>query len=276
MKAFCLIRRGPEYRSDAFHAGLQACGYRVVEGWNDGAPGRDDVLVIWNRYGSGEVAAQIFERAGAHVLVAENGYLGEGSPVRSSYALALRGHNGSGKWYEGAEDRFAALGLDVAEWRGSGGHILVCGQRGIGTPGMASPHNWHYDTAQRLRELTGREIRVRPHPETRGLGVTPPPLEQDLDGCHAVVIWSSGCGLKALLAGVPVFYAAPAWSAAISGRRLHDIFASEGAAIEHPMCDDRARLRALRSVAWQQWSLAEIASGLPLRHLLGRPVSVAA
>jgi hypothetical protein len=274
MKAYSLIRRGPEYRSEAFAAGLRACGYRFVEGWNGQVPAREDVLIIWNRYGLGEAAAEIFEKAGAAVLVAENGYIGRDAQGQQLYALARGGHNGSGSWHEGPEDRLAALGLQLKPWLGESQarHILVCGQRGIGSALMASPPNWHFDMAEKLRPLTTREVRVRPHPETRGLGVKLPELARDLENCWAVVIWSSNCGVRALVEGVPVFYAAPRWSAAAAALRITDA----AQALQCPMTSDEMRLAALRSVAWQQWTLAEIADGLPFRYLLGHPVSVAA
>lgn len=260
MKAFSLIRPGPEYRSEAFAAGLRAVGYKYVP-WHGGTPGRDDVLIIWNRYGHGEAAAEIFERAGARVLVAENGYIGKDKDGRQLYALALNHHNGAGHWHVGKEDRWAALGLELKPWRQAGEHVLVCAQRGIGPKGVAMPPNWEHETVAKLLTLTKRPVRLRPHPETRGLAVKPPPLEQDLENCHAVVVWGSGSGIKALVEGVPVISQMPNWigQSACGPQKLSDIEAPQTLAVRTAM---------LHSMAWAQWTLEEISAGLPFKYLL--------
>lgn len=264
MKAYSLIRRGPEYRSDAFAAGLRASGYKYVEGWHGNTPGRDDVLISWNRYGLGDAAAEIFERAGARVLIAENGYIGRDGDGQQLYALALNHHNGAGHWHVGQADRWAALGIDLQPWRVSGEHILVCAQRGIGPKGVAMPPNWEHETVAKLLALTKRPVRLRPHPETRGLAVKPPPLEQDLENCHAVVVWGSGAGIRALVEGVPVIHEMPNW---IGRAACGDIQIDQ---IEAPRSLG-AREAMLRALAWAQWTLAEIAAGLPFKYLLQTP-----
>lgn len=259
MRALLLIRDAPHYRSDAFRSGLTACGFRVVRDLADPKPG--DVLVCWNRYGTAELLAERFERAGARVLVAENGYLGTDGWGRQFYAIAEGQHNGAGRWHVGSADRLALMGpLGLTPWRATGGHILVTGQRGIGSREMASPHCWAEDVARRLKQITRREIRIRPHPETRGVTVPPIPLEQDLRGCWAVVTWASGAAVKAIVAGVPVFHEAPHWI--LSGAGTRDI-----REIEAPWMG--CRHPHLQRLAWAQWKVDEIASGLPFRLLLG-------
>ncbi len=270
MKAFSLIRRGPEYRSDAFAAGLKACGYQFVEGFPGGAPSRDDVLITWNRYGHFDEVAKIFERCGCQVLVAENGYIGRDKNGQQLYALARNQHNGAGSWHVGKEDRWSALGIELKPWRADGKHVLICAQRGIGSPVTAMPQGWPEGVAARLGELTRRDIRIRLHPETRGLTVEVRPLEDDLRDCWAVVVWGSGAGLKAMAAGIPVLSAMPNWigsSAAAADLRQ----------VEDPLPYKRdARPQMFHSLAWAQWTLDEIAAGTPFRHLLNRPNQEAA
>lgn len=255
--AYCLIRSQPHYRREAFDAGLARAGFTVRETRPVKArPG--DLLVIWNRYSDYEVLADAFEKEGGKVLVAENGYLGADTEGRQFYALAVHGHNGSGRFPEGGPERFAALHLQPANWRESGEHVLVCGQRGIGSRTMASPPDWHNQAARRLRSATKRPVQVRGHPEA-----APPPvgtLAENMAGAHAVVVWSSGSGIKALMAGYPVYYDAPRWILEGASRRL-------GEDIEAPKVDDAARLRALERMAWAQWSVAEIESGEPFVRL---------
>jgi hypothetical protein len=259
-RAYCVIREQPHYRHDAFHAGLKACGFHVLNQQLPPEPPRPgDILVIWNRYSDREVSADKWEKLGGTVLVAENGYLGKDAGGIQYYALARHGHNGSGQWPDGEGSRWQALGIELQPWRRhDSGHILICGQRGIGSRSMASPAGWHEDVARRLRAHTKRPVRIRLHP---GNDAPKVPLEQDLEGAFAVLVWSSSSGVKALVQGYPVFYEAPHWICAGG--------AQKGIAnIEAPLHDDAARLKALQRMAWAQWNIEEIALGEPFRYLL--------
>lgn len=250
-RALCLIRDLPHYRRDAFVTGLAAAGFEVKQGFFQPSPG--DVVVMWNRYGGNDEIGSRFEAAGAHVLVAENGYL----PTRDEHGRQLYAVSRD-QHHHGGVTRRASVPFAVP-WRKptETGHILVCGQRGIGSKVMASPPGWDEGTAYKLRKITGREVRIRKHP-----GNQPPPvaLEHDLAGCHAVVIWSSNAGIGALLAGVPVFYAAPRWIAEAAALPL------QGADIEAPFLGDRTA--GLLNAAANSWSVSEIERGEPFRHLL--------
>lgn len=219
-----------------------------------------DVVLMWNRYGENHDLACRAERAGATVLVAENGYLHGRHDGGDYYALAIGGHNGSGRWHVGGRERWDALGVELKPWRTDGEHIVVAPNRPFGRPDMMMPLNWASDAERRLRRLTTRPIKVRAHP-----GNNPPtvPLEDDLRAAWAVVIWASSAGVKALVDGVPVICEAPYWIC-------------KGAADANAECvekiDDRGGLvtreAALRRLAWAQWSVNEIASGEPFRYLL--------
>jgi hypothetical protein len=255
MKAWNLTRADMHYRHEVFSAGLRAAGYDVRSGAPEAKPG--NLLLIWNRYGAYHDQASSFERGGGTVVVAENGYLGKDADGNQFYALARGGHNGSGQWYVGGPERFAALGIELKPWRTDGNHILVCGQRGIGSPTMASPPNWHEGAAERLRKQTKRPIKIRTHPGNKEAAV---PLSADLAGAWACAIWSSSSGIQALVAGIPVLFDAPHWVCAPAGGTL--------ASVESPPMDDAARLTAMQRMAWGQWTLDDITSGEPFRRLL--------
>lgn len=262
MKAWCQIRPQPHYRRDAFVAGLTAAGFEVSFGTPAGVrPG--DVLLLWNRYGPWHDMACHFEAAGGTVLVAENGYIGADANGLQHYALAIGGHNGSGRWIIGSPVRLRDLGLQVQPWQDNpDGHVLVCGQRGIGSPSMASPAAWHDDVARRLRQVTRRKVVIRYHPEMRGAPQAQPTLAEQLHGAWACVVWSSSAGVKALVQGVPVFYEAPHW--------VCEKAAPQGVAgIEQPWRNEANRIAGLNEMAWAQWSLDEIGRGTAFRHLLG-------
>jgi len=266
--AYNLTRRDIWYRHDSFSRGLTAAGYEVRHTLGRARPG--DVLLIWNRYGEYNAAANRFEAEGGTVIVAENGYLNGPKEGGDSYALAIGGHNGQGSWPHGGPERFEALGIALQPWRIDGGHVLVCPNRSFGRPGYIQPVDWPHHIARRLAKYTRREIRIRPHP---GNDAPKKPLAADLAGAHAVVIWASSAGVHALVAGVPVISDAPAWI-------CHG-------AVDHALeciekIDDRGGLQsretALARLAWAQWRLAEIEEGTAFDHLLrpARQAQVAA
>lgn len=256
MRAFCLIRGEPHYRRWAFERGLEASGYQV-HGAARCAPNPDDILVIWNRYGRFAAEAMAFERAGARVIVAENGVFGRDWRGAHWYSLALtHPAAGGGQFPEFGPGRWDSWGVEICEWRNMGKEVIVLAQRGIGPPGIAQPIHWHRQAAEQLRRLTNRIIRIREHPgENAAI-----PLEEDLRQAHCVVTWASGAALKALLLGVPVFYGLKGWCGAAAG-------AVFGTNIEQPNRQDR--LPTLRKLAWSTWTTDEIATGQPFANLLG-------
>lgn len=257
-RALVLLKPSPHYRRDSFVAGLKRIGFTVDPARLE-RPEPGDVLVTWNLTGGLEAMAQRYKAAGARVLVAENAYLSP--PDKPMYALSLGGHNGAGTFPAGGPERWQALGIQPKPWREGGKHILVCAQRGIGSREMASPHAWHQKMAEKLQTVTRRPIRVRNHPGNRASGA--PSLAHDLRDAHACVIWASAAGVRALVEGVPVFYAAPHWicgHAAMRIKHAHDL--------EQQLVSDADRLAALQRMAWGQWTPEEIATGEPLRRLL--------
>lgn len=267
-RAVCLIPDKADYRHDAFQAGLQAAGFRVD---NSVAPitrpTADDLLVVWNRYGSRHDTATRFEAVGAPVIVAENGYVGAtetsyAKPLSADgaqlYALALNRHNGCGGWPVGAAGRWREQGIQVAPWRKNGHHVLLLPQRGIGVPPAAMPRDWEELTLRRLKSLTNRPIRVRRHP---GNMPATRPLASDLRDCWAAVTWGSGAAVKTICMGVPVFHDLERWIGARAALPL-------AANVEQPLCDDAAREAMLDDLAWAQATTTEIATGEPFLRLL--------
>jgi hypothetical protein len=256
LPAYSLIRKQPQYRHDAFLAGLAAAGYETRQGapWWPAGPGH--VLVIWNRYGDIERIADRFEKEGGTVLVAENGYISTaGLSARDQahagvnggtfYAISRHAHNGRGCWPDGGPGRWEALGIALQPMRHAGDYVLICPNRSFGMAGGIMPHNWADLVAS---EFKGEQVRIRHHPGNHRSEV---PLEQDLAGAKKVVIWSSSVGIHALIQGIPVDCRAPWWICKQAANR-----------------EDDARLQALQRMAWAQWTVDEIASGEPFRRLL--------
>lgn len=256
MKAVCMIRELPHYRRHAFVEGLQKAGYSITDSLALPSS-KDDLLVIWNRYGQFESRANNWEANGGTVLVAENGYVGKDQDGLQYYALAVHGHNGSGWFPVGDEDRFSKLNIELKPFIHRKGYYLVCGQRGIGSALMASPPNWHERARNYLRSLKPLpEVKVRLHPGPHDPVVK---LEDDFAGASICIIWSSSSGVKALIEGIPVKYDAPHWICSPSATRLRS---------GEMLRDEGARLHALQRMAWAQWSVAELASGEPFVRIL--------
>ncbi len=264
MRAYCLIRREPHYRREAFELGLKAAGYQVT----DQPPQRGqagDVLVIWNRYAHWEQMADRFEREGGTVIVAENGYIDPGRHTdRRWYALAVGGHNGQGKWPDLGPERWKAiaprLGVTLAPWREHGEHVLVCPNRDFGRAGHIMPANWAQRTVDELRKYTKRPIRVRAHP---GNNKPERELAEDLRDCWAMVIWYTSAGVQALLSGIPVICTAPAWICKQAAASRLDGVEQLGR-----FTFPDSRFTAFRRLASAQWHVDEIQTGEPFRHLL--------
>jgi hypothetical protein len=250
---------------------LRVAGFEVQPREPEGAVRAGDALVIWNRYGRSEQIANRFEREGGIVFCAENGYLGTGGEVPKYaanagpkpglyYALALSQHNGAGRWKTGDAKRFRQLGVSLTPWRQHGDHVLVCPSRGIGSAKLRPPSNWLTDTVQAIQERTKRPVRVRLHP---GNGAPKKPLDADLQNAWAVVIWSSSAGVHALVRGIPVVCLAGSW---ICKRAAY----AEIKSIDETQVSisEEQRLAAMNDLAWCQFTLEEIASGEPFRHLL--------
>jgi hypothetical protein len=252
--AHLLIRQAPQYRRDAFAAGLQACGFTLA-GEPRALPGPGDVLVIWNRYGRNHETAKRFEAVGARVWVAENGPLGR--DFRGEHWYSIMGGNpaGGGFWPDYGARRWDSLGIGICEWRNAGREVIILAQRGIGPPGIRQPDGWHRQAADRFHLKGLGPVRIREHP-----GENPcTPLLEDLRDAKCVVTWASAAALKALLWGVPVLYGYEQWIGRAAGTHLR-----EG---QRPEITRPERLPVFHALAWTMWRTHEIATGAPFRLL---------
>lgn len=246
-----LVKDGLHYRKEAFRHGLSVHGYTHKHRIEDPGPG--DILCIWNRSFAGAEEAERFERAGARVLVAENGLLGKSFLGGNWYSIAW-GHvaGAGGYWPEGGKDRWDALDVELLPWQRGGTETIILGQRGIGERGIKSPEDWAASTQARIGG------RIRMHPGKYEVKVT---LEDDLAQAACVVTWASSAALLALKLGVPVWHELPCWIGAKASRPLRD-YPGES------LRDDAARLAVFRKLAWACWRIEEIDSGAAFAHLL--------
>jgi hypothetical protein len=247
-------------RRQAFINGFARLGFSVHQHQPTGPINPQDVAVIWNLTGRSNQSAEMAQRGGGALLVTENGYYdGNG---QKSYAIALDGHNGSGRWFSGDRHRLDRLNIDFKPLRpnAESGRVLIAAQRGIGSQLMRSP----YDFEQQVRaKIEGRhhgrfKATVREHP---GRHQPQRPLLDDLQEADALVVWSSNCATTALIEGIPTFYCAPTIVTALAARNFHKGFPTE------PTTED-VRQEVFQRMAWAQWTLDEIESGEAFDTLL--------
>lgn len=240
MRAFLNLRYAVPERHNAFTIGLSRLGYEVHRGVTN-KPEHGDILVTWNRIGTGQKAALDFEHAGCKVIVTENASWGNDFRGERWYHIALGRHNTKGMYPVGDSSRWDSLCVDLPPFRGEG-ESLILPQRGIGSPPTAMPLSWT-KTAQKRHGC-----RVRWHPGTR----TTTTLEKDLEGIKTVITWGSGAAIKALMMGCHVISDMPDW-------------------IGYQDNTEADRLRMFRELAWAQWTLGEIAEGTPFARLIHWP-----
>ena len=253
MKATVLAERWPLKRFEMFREGLQHIGYQV-----DHRPEVTDLLVIWNRYRDGAELADRFDDEGKPVIVAENAYIPEDGAGRRYTALALDGHNGSGRIHVGGKERWERMEVELRPWRDGGEWILLCSQRGIGAPGMAMPPLFF--------EIARRWILDFPQNHHFHIEERKPPSrdtsQAELAGLwcklQAVVVWTSNMATEALIQGIPAVYLGP-----------HHIMEGACGSLRHlPNPDKPDREKAFQRLAWAQWTKEEIQHGHPFAWLL--------
>lgn len=247
-RACCLLRSLVHYRRDLFEGALQRAGFTIVGPAHHPEPG--DLLLIWNRRGPEDALARKYEAAGARVMVVENAYIGPADGEKA-FAISLGSHNGAGQWRVGGPERWDSFGLELKPWR-RGEDVVLLPQRGIGQTGVAMPRDWGTRTLQRL-QAQPRRLVYRKHP-----GDKSEPYEA-LRNAWCACTWGSGAAIKALVAGVPVFYDFPQW---IGGESARFGFGD----LEKPWRGNR--LPMLRRLAWAQWRLSEVQSGEAFDWLL--------
>lgn len=262
-----LPTRFEDQRHEAFKQGIQKLGYEIRQ-WSDAVqPTRNDLVLGWNAYGPTYNAMRKAAQSGGRALVFEEAYIRK---VRGEqyFACAIGGHNGSGRWNVCGPERWESWGIDVKPWRRDGDHILVCGQRGFGYNTMAMTTEWPDTVLPRLRQLTNRPVWFRGHPKRRAK--TPganydkftdftQPIERDLEGAWACVVFTSNSATNALLAGIPALFDGPNIVTAPSSIRGLDT-------VDEPIL--MGRDKGFISLSWAQWSVREFQTGEAFGWLL--------
>ena len=266
---FGALNSGPVF--EAFAAGCKKNGIRVTE-HNSAA----DVAVIWSQLWIGRMAAnravwQEFTAAGRPVIVLEVGQLMRGV----TWKMGINGVNARAQWGEGTESQRAnKLSMRLRPWH-QGDHILIAMQRSDSEQwaGLPAAEQWLEHAVNRILEHTDRPIVVRPHPRQRlkpipGVKIQQPQalrgtydefdFRSSLGRAWAVVNENSGPGSQAVIDGVPAFVGADSMALPVAN--------TDFAQIENPRMPERSAW--LEQLCHTEWTLGEIAAGLPLSRLL--------
>jgi len=258
---------------DAFKKSVKKLGHKAVENSKD-----SDVDVIWSVLWNGRMARNhaVWQQARQRnkpVIVLETGGIRRGT----TWKVGLNGINRDAYFAPSGntDARAKKLGLSLRPWREEGKYIIVCGQhdRSEQWQGLPPITEWLQQTVRDIRQHTDRSIVFRPHPRCPVKAIDKkidvifqkpiksPGSYDDFDlrfnGAHCVISWSSNPGVHAILNGIPAFTSASslAWPVANS----------DYSQIESPLMPDRTQW--LNDYAHTEYTLAEIAEGIPLNYL---------
>lgn len=153
--------------------------------------------------------------------------------------------------------------LNIQEWS-AGKHILVAGMSDRASKFFGyKPLQWEREAVAAIRKRTDRPIYFRPKPSHYGsvegaISVSNEmPIETLFHRAHAIVSYQSNANIDGLIAGVPSFCV----EGAASVMSLSDL-----SLIETPKRDvDRQQF--CNDLAYCQWNVEEMRSGLAWRHL---------
>lgn len=234
-----------------------------------------DVAVIWSVVWAGRMQPNFevwryFQQSGRPVIVAEVGTLHRGK----TWKLGLNGTGLAAAYQHHLDaERPEKLNLRLQPWRSDGRDIIIAMQRQDSEQWCSAPADWLEQTLIRLKQLTKREVVIRPHPrygrqfqsncrlqQPRKINNTYDDydLEHSIANAWAVVNWNSGIGVTAAMQGIPVFVGHDSLASAVANLDLQQI--------ESPNRPDRRAW--LEMISHTEWTLDEIASGEPLARLL--------
>jgi len=224
-----------------------------------------DLAVFW-----GHRPKHIINRqrgSGKDYLVMERGYIGDRFKWTS---MGFNGLNGRADFVvkNMPADRFDNH-WKLEPWKTGGDYILLIGQvLGDASVKHINFKKWALEAAEKIKEHYDLPLRFRPHPvevkrsseyKIPGTIQSIRSLDLDLKEAAAVVTFNSNTGVESVLAGVPTV-------AVDKGSMVYNQASNK---IEDPwVYNDRKQWAC--DLAYKQWNLAEIQSGLAWEHLKRR------
>lgn len=261
----------------AFRESVRNAGHTLV----DNVKNIDDadVHVIWSVLFHGRMSRnkdiwEACKQKNKPVIVLEVGGIKRGE----TWKVGLNGINRDAYFSpkQNNNDRAKKLGLKLRSWRDRGKYVLICGQhdKSLQWHGMPRMSEWVMTTIETIQKHTDLPIIFRPHPRCRLDAIEhqyqnvyrddPIKLDNTYDDfnlsfkdCHALINWSSNPGPQAILAGVPVFCGPSSLA--------YDVGNADLSKIDNPNKPNRQQW--LNDYAWTEYTVDEIAKGIPLKLL---------
>lgn len=252
-----------------------------------------DVAVMmgsWkNRDSSHHVVRQSVVKSAPVFIVVETPLLGRVMFQKNKqFRIGVNGFlNNSGMFFldNCPGDRLEKLGIKWEGWKHKkdGDIILMLQLPGDASLRGINLYDWARDAIEKIRKHSNRKIIIRTHP---GHGIKDTdefykfathlymqninvsvsngketPLENDMSNAYCTVTYSSGSGIDSILSGIPTIATDPgnfAWD--VSSRYLSHI--------ENVVkADDKTIKQWLANLAYSQWSIDEMESGIVWKHL---------
>lgn len=163
------------------------------------------------------------------------------------------------------DSRLKELGVEIEPWRTGNENIIIAGLSEKAARAEGLDHQaWERQAYATIKRHTDKKIIYRPKPNCcrsrpiRGAGFDKRSTPRELfENAHAVVARHSNICVEALCAGVPVFVEA---GVALPMAKTNLV------RVESPLYP-RNRRQWASDIAWTQFKLDEIKSGLPFVHL---------
>lgn len=262
----------------SFRQGAEKLGHTVVE--HDLSA---DVYVIWSVLWHGRMFnnQEIWNHAKKlkkNLIILEVGCLKRGT----TWKVGIDHINANG-FFANKENldyqRSKKLGIFLKNWKNSGENILICGQHTKSEQWKELPDAeiWLRTLVENIKKYSNRPIVFRPHPRDhnwcenfKNLGIVikiPQKIsgtydsfdhENDFNNAWCVINPSSNTGVQAAIGGIPVFTEKSSLAYPVSMKNLEKI--------ESPIQPDREQW--FEELCHTEWTLEEIAAGIPLSRLL--------
>jgi hypothetical protein len=164
------------------------------------------------------------------------------------------------------DSRSKSMGIEIKPWNPGHGHILLAGMGDKAADAEGYDiEEWERWAIKKIRAVSKRSIVYRPKPSWKGArpiaGVGYSPKTSDLSSalrnCYAVVTHHSNVAVEALCTGIPAW----CWKGVATPLASQDL-----SRIEHPIFPD-GREQWVNDIAWCQWNVAEMRSGLAWTNL---------
>lgn len=262
---------------EAFEHSLRQAGHTVCE-----SDMHSDVAVIWSVLWNGRMLGnkpvwQYYKKTNRPVIVLEVGGIKRGT----TWKVGLNGINRDGDYRPSGNnnDRARSLGLELKPWRTDGEYILICGQhdKSLQWQGMPSMSQWIMNTIDALQIHYEYPVVFRPHPRCKlpdierqyknvyrqdpvHVSGTYDDFDMNFNKVKYTVSWSSNPGIHSIINGVPA-HVGPSSLA-------FDVGCPHLLMVDKPHMPDRQQW--LNDYAWTEFTVEEIAQGLPLNRLTDR------